>query len=87
MEYELLRLFSNKCCIFLVNFLIKATFEHLRLRRLFHFLFRIAAFMEGQRLKEEIRYQQKCLINGICGTFDIKSNYFGPVIRKKLKRF
>ena len=29
-------------------------------------------------------HQQKCLINGICGSSDIKSKYFGP---KKLKRF
>ena len=28
------------------------------------------------------------LINGICGTFDIKSNYFGPVVPiKALKSF
>ena len=26
-------------------------------------------------------------INGICGTFEIKSNPFGPVIPNKLKRF
>ena len=32
-----------------------------------------------------VNYQQKSLINGIGGTFDIKSNYFGPVIPKKLK--
>ena len=23
---------------------------------------------------------------GICGTFDMKSNYFGPIIPKKLKK-
>ena len=33
-----------------------------------------------------MNHQQKCLINGI-GTFGIKSNYFGPVIPKKLKGF
>ena len=34
-----------------------------------------------------VNHQQKRLLNGICGTFDIKSNYFGPVIPKKLKKF
>ena len=29
---------------------------------------------------------QKCSINGICGAFDTKSNHFGPVIPKKLKK-
>ena len=33
-----------------------------------------------------VSHQQKCSINGICGTFDIKSNYFGPVIPRKLKK-
>ena len=27
------------------------------------------------------------VINGICGTFDIKSNHFDPVIPRKLKKF
>ena len=30
--------------------------------------------------------QQKCLIKGIPSNFDIKSNYFGPVTAKKLKK-
>ena len=32
-------------------------------------------------------HQQKCLINGICGIFDIKSNHVGKVIPKKPKKF
>ena len=28
----------------------------------------------------------KCLINGICGIFDMKSNHFGPVLPRKLKK-
>ena len=32
-------------------------------------------------------HQQKCLIIGIRGTFDIKSNHFGPVMPRKLKGF
>ena len=34
-----------------------------------------------------VNQQQKCLINGICDTFDINSNHFGPVILKQLKKF
>ena len=34
-----------------------------------------------------INHQQKWSINGICGNFDIKSNYFGPVITKSFKSF
>ena len=34
-----------------------------------------------------VNHQQKSLINGILGTFDIKSNHFGPVIPKQLKGF
>ena len=30
-------------------------------------------------------HQQKCLINGICGIFDMKSNRVGKVIPKKPK--
>ena len=30
-------------------------------------------------------HQQKCLINGICGIFDMKSNHVGKVIPKKPK--
>ena len=33
-KYDLLRLFSNKRRFFRLNFLINATFEHLRMRRL-----------------------------------------------------
>ena len=33
-----------------------------------------------------VNHQEKCLINGICGTFDIKSNHFGLVIPKKAKK-
>ena len=32
-------------------------------------------------------HQQKCLINGICGIFDMKSNHVGKVIPKKPKKF
>ena len=28
-------------------------------------------------------HQQKCLINGICGIFDMRSNHVGKVIPKK----
>ena len=31
------------------------------------------------------KHQQKCLINGICGIFDMKSNHVGKVIPKKTK--
>ena len=34
-----------------------------------------------------VNHLQKCLINVICGTFDIKSNHFGPVIPKTLEKF
>ena len=34
-----------------------------------------------------VNHQQKCLINGISGTFDIKSNCLGPVIPNKLEKF
>ena len=30
-------------------------------------------------------HQQKCLINGICGIFDMKSNHVGKVIPKNQK--
>ena len=30
--------------------------------------------------------RQNCLIKGICGTFDITSNYVGPVVPKKLTK-
>ena len=33
-----------------------------------------------------VNYQQKCLINSICGILEVKSNYFGPVMPKKLKK-
>ena len=28
-----------------------------------------------------VNHQQKCLIKGICGIFDMKSNHVGPVIK------
>ena len=31
-------------------------------------------------------HQQKCLINGICGIFDMKSNHVGKMIPKKPKK-
>ena len=34
-----------------------------------------------------VNNQKKSLINGICGTFDIKSNHLGLVIPKNLKKF
>ena len=34
-----------------------------------------------------VNHQEKCLVNGICGIFDKKSNYFGPVMPEKIKRF
>ena len=30
---------------------------------------------------------KKCLISRFCGIFDMRSNYFGPLIPKKLKKF
>ena len=33
-----------------------------------------------------VNHRQKYFINGICGTFDITTNYFGPVIPEKLKK-
>ena len=33
-----------------------------------------------------VDHQQACFINGICDTLVMKSNYFGPVIPKKLKK-
>ena len=33
-----------------------------------------------------VNHQQKCVITGICSTFNIKSNYFGPVIPEKPKK-
>ena len=35
---------------------------------------------------QSVNHPQKYLINGICGSFDMKSNYFGPLILKKLKK-
>ena len=35
----------------------------------------------------DFNHQQKCLINGICGIFDMKSNHVGKVIPKKPKNF
>ena len=34
-----------------------------------------------------VSHKQKCLTNGFYCTFDIKSNYFDPVILKKLEKF
>ena len=34
-----------------------------------------------------VNHQQKCLINGICNTFRIKSNYFCPVIPRSHAKF
>ena len=42
---------------------------------------------EHQNILPVNHHKQKCLIKGICGSFDIKSNYFGPVIPKKRKKF
>ena len=33
-----------------------------------------------------VNHQLKCLINGICGILDMKSNCFGRIIPKKLKK-
>ena len=34
-----------------------------------------------------VNHHQKCLINGICGTSDMKSNCFGLVLPEMLKTF
>ena len=34
-----------------------------------------------------VNNQQRAIINGICGTFNTKPNYFGPVIPSKLRKF
>ena len=34
-----------------------------------------------------VNHHINCLRNGICGTFELKSNYFGPVMPTKLKKF
>ena len=34
-----------------------------------------------------VNHHQKCLIKELCGIFDMKSYYFGPVILKKLTEF
>ena len=44
-------------------------------------------FINEHQKIPSVNCQQKCLINGICSTFDIKPNYFGPVIPKKLSKF
>ena len=56
-KYDLSRLSSNKRRFFLVNFLINATFEYLRMQRLlargdvyFTFPFQNAAFIGGRRV-------------------------------------
>ena len=42
--------------------------------------------LERQKLLA-VNHQPEYLTNGICGTFDIKSNYFGSLIPEKLKKF
>ena len=32
-----------------------------------------------------VNHQQNCLMTGICGIFDVKSNHFGPMIPKNQK--
>ena len=44
----------------------------------------LSVFSNEHRNAPPINHQQRCLINGICGTLDIKSNYFDP--SKRLKK-
>ena len=39
-----------------------------------------------QKVPPLVSHQQKCLIKKSCGTFNMKSNYFGPVIPGNLKK-
>ena len=43
-------------------------------------------FSNEQQKLPPVNHQRKCLINRICGTFDIKPNYFDPVVPKKAKK-
>ena len=47
----------------------------------------LSIFSNEHQKVPPVNHRQKCLINGICGTFDMKSNYFGPVIPKSQESF
>ena len=59
----------------------------LSLRDLVKAVYFLSIFSNEHQKIPPANHQQKCLINGICDTFGIQSNYFGPVVPKKLKRF
>ena len=44
-------------------------------------------FLETNIKVPPVSHQQKRLIKGICSTFEMKSNYFDPVIAKKVNKF
>ena len=45
-------------------------------------VFFLSIFSNEQQQVPPVNHKQKCLIKRICGTFDMKSNYYGPVIPK-----
>ena len=49
----------------------------------------LSAFSNEHQNVPPVNHQQKCLINGICGVFDVKSNYFDSLVplKKILKKF
>ena len=49
----------------------------------------LSAFSNEHQNVPPVNHQQKCLINGICGVFDVKSNYFDSLVPLKnfLKKF
>ena len=47
----------------------------------------VSLFSNKHQKVPPVNHQQIWLINGICGTLDIKSNYFGLVIPIMLKHF
>ena len=72
LKYDMLRVSSNKRCFFRVNFLINATFEHLRMRRLLGATF-ISLFtsilqrlLEGGEAKNRTKSSQKSIFVKKC---------------------
>ena len=47
----------------------------------------MSIFSNERQKVPPVNPQQKCLLNEIYGSFGMKSNYFGPVVHKKLKKF
>ena len=47
----------------------------------------LSTFSDKHQKVPPVSHRQECLIKGICGTLDINSNHFGPVIHNKLKKF